>query len=132
MVASTTDDLDTRVSKATKQHFLQQNLNKCQQNRNYKLLSSCHRSVSLDPVRRLPMSNAERSRCICWRLGWLASGKLGLCFKHPTQHISKNHAIDCLTMHRRLFMSETIKDPLSSLMNRLPLRSLVLSGVSLF
>ncbi|KAG1379486.1 hypothetical protein G6F61_004903 [Rhizopus arrhizus] len=65
MVASTTDDLDIRVFKATKQHFLQQNLNKYQQNRNFKLLSSCHRSVSLDPVRRLPMSNAERSRCIC-------------------------------------------------------------------
>ncbi|ORE06314.1 hypothetical protein BCV72DRAFT_329003 [Rhizopus microsporus var. microsporus] len=59
------------------------------------------------------MSKSERSRCIRWKLGWLPGGKPRPCPKHPTQQLSKNHAISCLDMHRYL---------LSFLLNTLPLR----------
>ena len=131
MASSIIEELDTRIFKSTKRQFLQQNLNRRQQNRNFKLISSCRRSVSIDLIMWLPMSNVECSRCIRWRLGWLPGDIPRLCPKHPTQNLSKNHAIDCLTVHRRLIMPETIKDSLPFLMNRLLLRPLVLSGVAL-
>ncbi|KAL4209705.1 hypothetical protein AB4K20DRAFT_1977725 [Rhizopus microsporus] len=87
-----------------------------------KLLSNCRRSISLDPILWLPMSKSERSCCILWRLGWLPGGKPRSCPKHPTQLLSKKHTVSCLDMHRRLFMPETIRDPLSSLLNMLLLR----------
>ncbi|PHZ08850.1 uncharacterized protein RHIMIDRAFT_267945, partial [Rhizopus microsporus ATCC 52813] len=62
---------DTHSLKAAKRCFLQQNLEIRQRCRNSKLFSSCHRSISLDPILWLPMSKSERSRCIRWRLGWL-------------------------------------------------------------
>ncbi|PHZ13565.1 uncharacterized protein RHIMIDRAFT_236619 [Rhizopus microsporus ATCC 52813] len=122
---STTDEPDTRSPKAAKQRFLQQNLEIRQRCRNFKLLSSCRRSISLDPILWLPMSKSERSRCIRWRLGWLPGSKPQTCPKHPMQQLSKSHAISCLDMYRRLFMPETIRDPLSFLLNMLPLRPLV-------
>ena len=131
MISSTTEELDTRIFESTKPHFLQQDLNKRQQNRNFKLFSSCRRTVSIDPIMWLPMSNAERNSCIRWRLGWLPGDNPRSCPKHPTQYLSKNHAIDCLTIHRCFFMPETIKDSLSFLMNGLPLHPLVPSRVSL-
>ncbi|KAG1537815.1 hypothetical protein G6F46_012598 [Rhizopus delemar] len=76
----------------------------------------------MDPILWLPLSKSERSRCIRWRLGWLPSGKPRPCPKHPMQQLSKNHAINCLDMHRRLFMPKTAQDPLSFLLNMLPLR----------
>ncbi|KAG1150124.1 hypothetical protein G6F37_000613 [Rhizopus arrhizus] len=99
MILSTTEELDTHVFKSIKRQFLRQNLNKRQQKRNSKLISSCRLSVSIDPIMWLPMSNAERSRCIRWRLGWLPSGKPRPYPKQVTQHLSKDHAVDCLTMH---------------------------------
>ncbi|CEG82454.1 hypothetical protein RMATCC62417_16523 [Rhizopus microsporus] len=121
-VLSTTEEPDTRSLKAAKRCFLQQNLEIRQRCRNSKLLSNCRRSISLDPILWLPMSKSERSRCMRWRLGWLPGGKPRPCPKHPTQLLSKNHAISCCDMHRRLFMPETIRDPLSFLLNMLPLR----------
>ena len=99
--------------------------------RNSKLISHCRRSVSLDPILWLPMSNSERSRCIRWRLGWLPGGKPKPCPRHPAHHLSKKHGINCLNMHRRLFMPETIPDPLSFLLNMLPSRPSVPSGLAL-
>ncbi|KAG1540170.1 hypothetical protein G6F49_012192 [Rhizopus delemar] len=122
MALSTTDELDTRSFKAAKRQFLQQNLEIRQQRRTSKQLSHCRRSISIDPILWLPMSKSERSRCIRWRLGWLPGGKPRPCPKHPMQQLSKNHAINCLDMHRRLFMPETVQDPLSFLLNMLPLR----------
>ncbi|KAG1168596.1 hypothetical protein G6F70_006051 [Rhizopus microsporus] len=113
---------NTRSLKAAKRRFLQQNLEIRQRCRDSKLLSNCRRSISLDPILWLPMSKSERSRCIRWRLGWLPGGKPRPCPKHPTQLLSKKHAISCLDMHQRLFMPETIRDPLSFLLNILPLR----------
>ncbi|KAG1492508.1 hypothetical protein G6F52_012746 [Rhizopus delemar] len=113
---------DTRSFKTAKRRFLQQNLEIRQQCRTSKQLSHCRRSISIDPILWLPMSKSERSRCIRRRLGWLLGGKPRPCPKHPTQQLSKNHAINCLDMHRRLFMPETVQDPLSFLLNMLPLR----------
>ena len=84
--------------------------------------SSYRWSISLDPILWLPMSKAERSCCIRWRLGWLPGGKPRSCLKHPTQQLPKNRAICCLDMHRRLFMPKAICNPLSFLLNMLPLR----------
>ncbi|KAG0834565.1 hypothetical protein G6F19_005147 [Rhizopus arrhizus] len=130
-VLSTTEEPDTRSFKTAKRRFLQQNLEIRQRCRNSKLLSNCRRSISLDPILWLPMSKSERSRCIRWRLGWLPGGKPRPCPKHLTQQLSKSHAINCLDMHRRLFMPETIRDPLSFLLNMLPLRPLVLPNLAL-
>ncbi|KAG0737084.1 hypothetical protein G6F57_010291 [Rhizopus arrhizus] len=131
MIPASNDDLDTRTFKAFKQQFLQQNLDKCLTNRNSKLLSHCRRSVSLDPILWAPVSNSERSRCIQWKLGWLPAGKPKPCPRHPAHHLSKKHAINCLNMHRRLFMSETIPDPLSFLLNMLPSHPSAHSGLAL-
>ncbi|KAG1046743.1 hypothetical protein G6F43_010785 [Rhizopus delemar] len=68
------------------------------------------------------MSQAERSRTIRWRLGWLPGGILKPCIYHPNSMLTKSHAIICLHLHRRLQMSHTIADPLSFLLNKLPHR----------
>jgi hypothetical protein len=87
---STDEELDKRTLKVAKKCFLQQALDKRQQDRHYKLLSSCRRFVSLDPIQRLPMSHAERSRCIRWRLGWIPDGKPCPYPKHPMLSLTKN------------------------------------------
>ncbi|CEG78940.1 hypothetical protein RMATCC62417_13472 [Rhizopus microsporus] len=61
---STTEKPDTRSLRAAKRRFLQQNLEIRQRCRNSKLLSNCHRSISLDPILWLPMSKSEHNRCI--------------------------------------------------------------------
>ncbi|KAG1501746.1 hypothetical protein G6F52_012433 [Rhizopus delemar] len=122
MALSTTDEPDTRSFKAAKRRFLQQNLEIRQHFRTSNQLSHCRRSISIDPILWLPISKSERSCSICWRLGWIPGGKSRPCPKRPMQQLSKNHAINCLDMHRRLFIPETVQDPLSFLLNILPLR----------
>ncbi|KAG1169845.1 hypothetical protein G6F70_008094 [Rhizopus microsporus] len=119
---STTKEPDIRSLKAAKRRFLQQNLEIRQRCRDSKLLSNCRRSISLDPILWLPMSKSERNRCIRWRLDWLPGGIPRPCPKHPAQLLFKKHAVSCLDMYRRLFMADTIRDPLSFLLNMLPLR----------
>ncbi|PHZ15890.1 uncharacterized protein RHIMIDRAFT_233497 [Rhizopus microsporus ATCC 52813] len=63
--------------------FLLQNLEIRQRCRNSKLLSSCRRSTSLDPILWLPMSKSECSRCIRWRLGWLPGGQTSVMSQAP-------------------------------------------------
>ncbi|ORE01466.1 hypothetical protein BCV72DRAFT_321409, partial [Rhizopus microsporus var. microsporus] len=52
----------------------------------------------------------------------LFGGKPQYCPKHSMQQLTKKHVIDCLNMYRCLFMSETMKDPLSFPMGMLPTR----------
>jgi hypothetical protein len=88
--------------------------------KNTKLLAGCRTRISLDPILWLPMTRAERSRCIRWRLGWLPGGKPKPCPRHPGLTLSKSHAIHCLHMHQRLFMPDSVADPISFLLNQLP------------
>ncbi|KAL4209363.1 hypothetical protein AB4K20DRAFT_1969939 [Rhizopus microsporus] len=99
--------------------------------RNSKLLSNCRRSISLDLILWLSMSKSEYSRCMRWRIGWLPSSKPRPCLKHSKQQLSKNHSISYLDMHRCLFMPETIRDPLSFLLNMLRLRPLIPPNLAL-
>lgn len=87
--------------------------------------------MSLDPILWLLIPTSERSRCIHWRLGWLPGGKPKPCPRHPAHRLSKKHAINCLNMHRCLFMPETIQDPLSFLLNMFPSRPSAPSGLAL-
>jgi hypothetical protein len=76
----------------------------------------------LYPILWLSLTRTERNRCVRWCLGWLSGSKLKLCPRHPTQILTKQHAIKCLNMHHRLQMSETAQDPPSLLLNKLPNR----------
>ncbi|KAI8359162.1 hypothetical protein BD560DRAFT_374484 [Blakeslea trispora] len=84
--------------------------------------SHCRMMISIDPILWLSMTHGERSRCIRWRLVWLPSGHSTLCPRHPQRSLTKTRAIHCLQMHRRLAMPESIADPLSFLLNILPVR----------
>ena len=79
-------------------------------------------SLCIDLLLWLPMTHIERSRCIRWRLGWLPGGKPKECILHPGQHWSRRHLFECLHVHDRLFLPSTIDDPISFLLNLLPLR----------
>ncbi|KAI8879224.1 hypothetical protein K501DRAFT_145198, partial [Backusella circina FSU 941] len=46
------------------------------------------------------------------------------CPKHPSEHLTKQHAMQCLSIHRALTLSTQIEDPISFLLNRLPTRPL--------
>ncbi|KAI9483357.1 MAG: hypothetical protein EXX96DRAFT_454344, partial [Benjaminiella poitrasii] len=46
------------------------------------------------------------------------------CHKHPSEHLTKQHAMQCLSIHRALTLSTQIEDPVAFLLNRLPTRPL--------
>ncbi|KAG1539847.1 hypothetical protein G6F47_007244 [Rhizopus delemar] len=116
------EQLDKRTLKKIQLQFRQDNLNQARSSRNSILLSQCRPTISLDPILWLPMTRTERNICVRWRLGWLPGGKLEPCPRHPTQILTKQHAVRCLDMHHRLQMPETVQGPLSFLLNRLPNR----------
>jgi hypothetical protein len=120
--SSSTDTLDKHTFKVYKRQFLQDNLDHRRSSSSSMLLSKCRPKISTDPILWLPMTRSERSRCIRWRLGWLPGGKPSPCPRHPTCTLTKQHAIHCLEMHRRLYMPSTISDPLSFLLNLLPMK----------
>ncbi|ORE09053.1 hypothetical protein BCV72DRAFT_321315 [Rhizopus microsporus var. microsporus] len=93
--------LDRRSLRSKQREYRQDNLNNKRSTHISILLTYCRPTISLDL--------SERSRCICWRLGWLPGGRYKTL-----------HTIHCLQMHRRLMMSQTISDPLSFLLNMLP------------
>ena len=127
----TITDLDTRGFRAIKKKFLHSNFEKQIQGKNSKLLSSCRPTITLDPILWLPMTHDERSRCLRWRLGWLPGGAPKPCPRHPSNNLSRRHAISCLNMHRQLCMPEAITDPISFLLNMLPTRAFAPSGIAL-
>ncbi|KAI9483258.1 MAG: hypothetical protein EXX96DRAFT_519428 [Benjaminiella poitrasii] len=65
------------------------------------------------------MSYIERSRTLCWHLGWLPDGRPQSCLYQPTAHFFRSHAIHCLNMHQRRFLPISIEDPLSFRLNLL-------------
>ncbi|KAG1493830.1 hypothetical protein G6F46_008534 [Rhizopus delemar] len=114
------DDLDSRTFNAIYREYLKDNLNPCRNATNSLLLLACRSKLGIDPILWLPMTHAERSRLIRWRLGWLPSGVPIPCIYHPTVKLTRSHAIWCLHMHRRLQMPANEPDPLSFLLNKLP------------
>lgn len=89
-----------------------------------KLLSQCRNKLAVDPILWLPMTRSERSRCLRWRFGWLPHGKPQTCPFHPSELFTRKHSISCLQVHRRLCMPHTIEDPISYLLNLLPVNFL--------
>ncbi|KAG1471867.1 hypothetical protein G6F56_001872 [Rhizopus delemar] len=67
------------------------------------------------------MTCSERSRVLRWRLGWLLGGKPKECIFHPYHNWSRRHAFDCLNVHHCLYLPHSIEDPISFLLNLLPL-----------
>ncbi|KAG1178107.1 hypothetical protein G6F70_007913 [Rhizopus microsporus] len=112
--------LDKRLLKKLRLQYLQDNLEQRRAARNSGLLSLRRPKISLDPILWLPMSRIDRSRCVRWRLGWLSGYKTVPCARHQSELFTKQHAIHCLNIHRRLQILETTTDPLSFLLNRLP------------
>ncbi|SAL94839.1 hypothetical protein, partial, partial [Absidia glauca] len=83
------------------------------------LINSCRPHPGIDPIMKIPMPKPIRSKLLRWRLGWLPSSYNTNC--HCGSSLTKQHAITCLNMHRRLRLSTTLTDdPLSFLLNRLP------------
>ncbi|KAG1469588.1 hypothetical protein G6F56_003172 [Rhizopus delemar] len=87
------------------------------------LLSSTRLTTQVDPILWLPMTCSERSHVLRWRLGWLPSGKPKECIFLPYHNWSRRHAFDCLNVHHRLYLPRSIEDPISFLLNLLPLHT---------
>ncbi|KAG1329778.1 hypothetical protein G6F62_007521 [Rhizopus arrhizus] len=51
--------------------------------------------------------------------------------RHPSNNLSRRHAISCLNTHPRLCMPETIADPISFFLNMLPTHAFVPSIIAL-
>ncbi|KAG0783374.1 hypothetical protein G6F22_008709 [Rhizopus arrhizus] len=96
------DDLDPRLFVAVCKEYLDDNLDERRNGHNSVLLFACRPTLGIDPILWLPMSYAERSRSVRWRLGWLPGGEPKPCIFHPTGKFTRSHAIGCLHMHRRL------------------------------
>ncbi|KAG1001888.1 hypothetical protein G6F27_012459 [Rhizopus arrhizus] len=114
------DELNSSTLKAIYKTYLEDNLDTRRSTSNSVLFSVCRPNLGLDPILWLPMTYAERSRVICWRLGWLPGGIPQPCIYHPNVMLTRSHATECLHMHRRLQMPRTEADPLSFLLNQLP------------
>ncbi|KAG1137527.1 hypothetical protein G6F37_011056 [Rhizopus arrhizus] len=100
--------------------YLRTSASHSQYTSNSVLFSVCRPNLGLNPILWLPMTYAERSRVIRWRLGWLPGSIPQPCIYHPNVMLTRSHATECLHMHRRLQMPRTEADPLSFLLNQLP------------
>ncbi|KAG0783481.1 hypothetical protein G6F22_008669 [Rhizopus arrhizus] len=118
--SSNIESLNIRQFNSIFKDFRLENLQKQRDATNSVLISACRPTLSVDPILWLPMSPAERSRLVRWRLGWLPGGVPKPCIYHPNDLFTRSHSIRCLHMHRRLQMPFTEPDPLSFLLNKLP------------
>ncbi|KAG1145170.1 hypothetical protein G6F38_005830 [Rhizopus arrhizus] len=118
--SSNIESLNIRQFNLIFKDFRLENLQKQRDATNSVLISACRPTLSVDPILWLPMSPAERSRLVRWRLGWLPGGVPKPCIYHPNDLFTRSHSIRCLHMHRRLQMPLTEPDPLSFLLNKLP------------
>lgn len=101
--------------------FLQNRLQIYKNRRGTKLLNACRPNNGIDPILWLPMSTAERSRCVRWRIGWLPGGKPRACPRcHEQKGTTRPHLIKCINMHIRLEIHYSIEDPISWIFNHLP------------
>ncbi|EIE76949.1 hypothetical protein RO3G_01653 [Rhizopus delemar RA 99-880] len=115
------DTLDKKKFLSLRTKFLADQFQHLYNNSDSILLSSTRPTIQVDPVLWLPMTCSERSRVLRWRLGWLPGGKPKECIFHPYHNLSCRHAFDCLHVHHRLYLPRSIEDPISFLLNLLPL-----------
>ncbi|KAG1055422.1 hypothetical protein G6F43_002625 [Rhizopus delemar] len=114
------EHLNRQTFRVICQKYLEDLFNQNRQRTHSKFLSACRSQSTTDPILWLPMTSIERSRVIRWRLGWLLGGVPKPCIYHPTDMLTRSHAIWCLHMHQRLQIPSTEPDPLSFLLNKLP------------
>ncbi|KAI8991592.1 hypothetical protein BDF20DRAFT_811241, partial [Mycotypha africana] len=115
---STVATLTRAMFKQLQRSYLSENFH--QHRLNTTLLKQCRPFLGVDPILYLPMTAAERSRCIRWRLGWLPNGYSAACPRHPHAPLTKTHALWYLNVYNRLCLPNTIDGPLSLLLDRLP------------
>lgn len=85
------------------------------------LLSACRKSLQVDPILLLPMSNTTRSRLVRWRMGWLPARPLPCRCGAP--HASRDHLMSCLSIASKLQIDPSIKpNPVDFVLNLLPRR----------
>ncbi|KAI9323620.1 hypothetical protein BX666DRAFT_1843047, partial [Dichotomocladium elegans] len=66
----------------------------------------------------------ERSRCIRWRLGWLPGGKPRSCPRCANPRgTTRTHLIECLNLRIKLNVGPETPDPISYVLNMLPMSS---------
>lgn len=113
--------LDPKKFRSVRSQFLSNQFQDSRTKCNSILLLSTRFTTQVDPSLWLPMTCSERSRVLRWRLGWLSGGKPKECTLHPGQNWSRRHVFECLHVHGRLYLPRTIEDPISFLLNLLPL-----------
>lgn len=114
------NNLSPTTFKSKRSEFLKDSYNTKLHEKHSKLLACCRPELTIDPILWLPTTCVEKERCLRWWLGWLPLGRPQPCPFHPFEMFNKRHIIQCLQMHNRLFLPQTIEDPLSFLLNKLP------------
>ncbi|CEP20197.1 hypothetical protein [Parasitella parasitica] len=115
------DTLDVKEFRSVRNQFLSDQFQDSYANSNSILLSSTRPTTQVDPILWLSMTCSERSRVVRWRLGWLPGGKPKEYILHPGHNWSRRHVHECLSVHDRLYLPRSIEDPISFLLNLLPL-----------
>ncbi|OAD78079.1 hypothetical protein PHYBLDRAFT_141942 [Phycomyces blakesleeanus NRRL 1555(-)] len=89
-------DLNVHSSKALKRHFetfQQFKTDELRLSSNQVLFLACRPLLEVDPILFLPATRVERSRLVCWRMGWLpGTPKDCPC---GTDHTSRRHLAVC-------------------------------------
>jgi hypothetical protein len=116
------EEFNIKIFKAIRKQFLQQALDYQKQHKNSKLTSCCRPTVSLDPDLWLSMTRKNVADAKDGALDGCLAASPCPCPLYPNQTLTKTHAIQCLNMHNRLQISSTMKEPLSFLLDLLPIK----------
>ncbi|KAI9470452.1 hypothetical protein BDB00DRAFT_742094, partial [Zychaea mexicana] len=89
-----------------------------------KLLLACRTTLGVGSIVWLPMTRHQRSRLLCWRLGWMPNGRAAAILPQlpRTPHLSRMHVILCLQAHAhvRLNTPSIVLDPISFVLYSFP------------
>ena len=114
--STTTQDLKNAIE----QYLITDHKKRCNR-KNSKLLNQCRKYIGIDPILWLPMSSGEHIFCIYYRLGWITNHQQQSCPNcHQVTRLSTHHPITCHNVHTFLYVSTTITDPISFVLNCLP------------
>ncbi|KAG2208621.1 hypothetical protein INT45_005899 [Circinella minor] len=115
------EDASPRDLKSTNRTYRTTNLHKLQQGPNAGvLIKACHSKLGVDQIFFLPMTSQERSRLLCWWMGWLP-GKPIQCTNCNSHRTSRHHLIECLDIAYQLDLPpDILPNPINHLLNKLP------------